>query len=86
MLVKTTSTVLTSKLNMFAPMIVDAVRSLAATPDGLYNMCGIIDIKWNQGGYVQKSFLVKGTAFKKIFSCAGFEQTAKGSTSSRSFY
>ncbi len=83
MLLKTCSTALNSKLiashqDLFAPMIVDAVRSLAAHgPDGLDDLRGMIGIKKIPGGDVRQSFLVKGVAFKKTFSYAGFEQMTK---------
>jgi T-complex protein 1 subunit eta len=83
MLLKTCSTALNSKLiashqDLFAPMIVDAVRSLAAHgPDGLDDLKGMIGIKKISGGDVRSSFLVKGVAFKKTFSYAGFEQMTK---------
>ena len=83
MLLKTCSTALNSKLiashqDLFAPMIVDAVRSLAAHgPDGLDDLKGMIGIKKIPGGDVRSSFLVKGVAFKKTFSYAGFEQMTK---------
>jgi len=78
MLLRTASTALNSKLiashqDLFAPMIVDAVRSLAAEgPDGLDDLRGMIGIKKIPGGDVRQSFLVKGVAFKKTFSYAGF--------------
>jgi len=72
-LVKCAETVLNSKLisshkNMFARMIVDAVNILDDDLDK--NMIGIKHIT---GGSVGASFLVKGVAFKKTFSYAGFE-------------
>lgn len=82
MLLKTCSTALNSKLiashqDLFAPMIVDAVKSLGADPDGLDDLRGMIGIKKIPGGDVRSSFLVKGVAFKKTFSYAGFEQMTK---------
>mmetsp|Transcript_21321 Transcript_21321/g.51544 ORF Transcript_21321/g.51544 Transcript_21321/m.51544 type:complete len:596 (+) Transcript_21321:112-1899(+) len=83
MLLKTASTALNSKLiathqDLFAPMIVDAVRSLAAVSnDDLDDLRGMISIKKIPGGDVRQSFLVKGVAFKKTFSYAGFEQMTK---------
>eukprot|EP00804_Cyclotella_cryptica_P010887 CCRYP_008789-RA/>CCRYP_008789-RA protein AED:0.08 eAED:0.08 QI:191/1/0.5/1/1/1/2/0/592 len=82
MLLKTASTALNSKLiashqDLFAPMIVDAVTSLASHPDGLDDLRGMIAIKKIPGGDVRQSFLVKGVAFKKTFSYAGFEQMTK---------
>ena len=82
MLLKTASTALNSKLiashqDLFAPMIVDAVTSLSSHPDGLDDLKGMIAIKKIPGGDVRQSFLVKGVAFKKTFSYAGFEQMTK---------
>lgn len=82
MLLKTASTALNSKLisshqDLFAPMIVDAVKSLSADADGLDNLRDMIGIKKIPGGDVRQSFLVKGVAFKKTFSYAGFEQMTK---------
>ena len=83
MLLKTASTALNSKLiashqDLFAPMIVDAVQSLASEgADGLDDLRGMIGIKKIPGGDVRQSFLVKGVAFKKTFSYAGFEQMTK---------
>jgi len=82
MLLKTASTALNSKLiashqDLFAPMIVDAVKSLSADEDGLDDLRGMIGIKKIPGGDVRSSFLVKGVAFKKTFSYAGFEQMTK---------
>lgn len=50
MLLKTASTALNSKLiashqDLFAPMIVDAVKSLSADVDGLDDLRGMIGIK-----------------------------------------
>jgi len=82
MLLKTASTALNSKLiathqDLFAPMIVDAVKSLSMESDGLDDLRGMIGIKKIPGGDVRQSFLVKGVAFKKTFSYAGFEQMTK---------
>ncbi|KAL9186972.1 hypothetical protein ACHAXT_010692 [Thalassiosira profunda] len=82
MLLRTASTALNSKLiashqDLFAPMIVDAVKSLSAAADGLDDLRGMIGIKKIPGGDVRQSFLVKGVAFKKTFSYAGFEQMTK---------
>ena len=57
---------------MFAEMIVEAVNTL--DEDLPLNMIGI---KHVTGGSVGASFLVKGVAFKKTFSYAGFEQQPK---------
>lgn len=85
MLLKTASTALNSKLiashqDLFAPMIVDAVKSLSQEADGLDDLRGMIAIKKIPGGDVRQSFLVKGVAFKKTFSYAGFEQMTKNFT------
>jgi len=81
MLLKTASTALNSKLisnhiDLFAPMVVDAVQSLheGGSLDDLMNL---IAIKQIPGGDVRQSFLVNGVAFKKTFSYAGFEQMNK---------
>lgn len=55
MLLKTASTALNSKLiathqDLFAPMIVDAVKSLSADADGLDDLRGMIGIKKIPGG------------------------------------
>jgi len=77
MLEKCAGTSLNSKLisahkDFFSPMIVDAVSSL----DGQMDL-SLIGIKKVAGGSVTDSFLVKGVAFKKTFSYAGFEQMKK---------
>ena len=77
LLEKCASTALNSKLiaqyqGFFAPMIVDAVETLDAGQD-LAN----IGVKKVGGGSVTESFLVKGVAFKRTFSYAGFEQQPK---------
>ena len=81
MLLKTASTALNSKLisshkDLFSPMIVDAVKALddAGSIDDMQNL---VAIKKIPGGDVRQSFLVKGVAFKKTFSYAGFEQMTK---------
>jgi len=53
-------------------MIVDAVETLDAGQD-LAN----IGVKKVGGGSVTESFLVRGVAFKRTFSYAGFEQQPK---------
>ena len=78
LLEKCASTTLNSKLiarqkGMFAPMIVDAVTSL----DPEYCDIKLIGIKKVTGGSVTESQLIKGVAFKKTFSYAGFEQQPK---------
>merc|ERR1719287_26130 len=82
MLVRTAATALNSKLiashqDLFAPMVMEAVKSLAAVPGGLDDLRGMIGIKKIPGGDVRQSFLVRGVAFKKTFSYAGFEQMTK---------
>lgn len=71
------ATALNSKLicrnkDFFAPMCVDAVELL----DKDLNL-KMIGIKKVTGGSVTNSCLVKGVAFKKTFSYAGFEQQPK---------
>eukprot|EP00499_Haloplacidia_sp_CaronLabIsolate_P008815 CAMPEP_0196780522 /NCGR_PEP_ID=MMETSP1104-20130614/7940_1 /TAXON_ID=33652 /ORGANISM="Cafeteria sp., Strain Caron Lab Isolate" /LENGTH=583 /DNA_ID=CAMNT_0042150733 /DNA_START=38 /DNA_END=1789 /DNA_ORIENTATION=- len=56
----------------FAPMVVDAVTTLEDDLD-----LGMIGVKKVTGGSVTDSFLVRGVAFKKTFSYAGFEQQPK---------
>ena len=53
-------------------MVVDAVESLNQDLD-----ISMIGIKKVPGGSVTDSFLVRGVAFKKTFSYAGFEQQPK---------
>mmetsp|Transcript_11837 Transcript_11837/g.17068 ORF Transcript_11837/g.17068 Transcript_11837/m.17068 type:complete len:576 (-) Transcript_11837:74-1801(-) len=77
MLLKCASTALNSKLisshqDLFAPMIVEAVRSLDRDAD-----LDLVAVKKVPGGDVRQSFLVRGVAFKKTFSYAGFEQMKK---------
>jgi len=78
LLVKCASTALNSKLiggltrKFFAEMIVDAVMTLDKDLD-----LSLIGIKKVPGGSMQDSMLVKGVAFKKTFSYAGFEQQPK---------
>lgn len=55
--------------DFFAPMIVDAVECLGASLD-----LSLIGIKKVPGGSVTECMLVKGVAFKRTFSYAGFEQ------------
>jgi len=83
MLIKCASTSLNSKLiaghqDLFSPMIVEAVKSLDAAGNGaLDEIRTLIAIKKIPGGDVRSSFLVRGVAFKKTFSYAGFEQMTK---------
>lgn len=77
MLERVAGTALNSKLicanrSFFAPMIVDAVTILDNDLDTSF-----VGIKKVPGGSVTESFLVKGVAFKKTFSYAGFEQQPK---------
>jgi len=77
LLEKCASTALNSKLiaqyqGFFSPMIVDAIESL----DGGLDV-SMIGVKKVSGGSVTESFLVKGVAFKRTFSYAGFEQQPK---------
>jgi len=78
MLLKCASTALNSKLiathqDLFAPMVVEAVTSLDPNDVDL----DLVAVKKIPGGDVRQSFLVKGVAFKKTFSYAGFEQMVK---------
>jgi T-complex protein 1 subunit eta len=77
-LVKCAGTALNSKLiasqkGLFAPMVVEAVSSL----DKPLLDIKMVGVKKVPGGSVTDSFLVKGVAFKKTFSYAGFEQQPK---------
>lgn len=77
MLEKVAGTALNSKLirshrEYFAPMIVDSVCLL----DGDLDL-GLIGIKKVPGGSVTDSTLIRGVAFEKTFSYAGFEQQPK---------
>merc|ERR1711881_591858 len=56
----------------FGPMVVDAIQSLDEDMD--LRMVGMAKIP---GGSVTECHLVKGVAFKKTFSYAGFEQQPK---------
>ena len=75
---KCASTAMSSKLihsqkPFFSNMVVDAVQSL--DQDDLDE--ALIGIKKVPGGGMQDSLLVRGVAFKKTFSYAGFEQQPK---------
>lgn len=77
MLEKVAGTALNSKLirshrEYFAPMIVDSVCMLDNDLD-----LGLIGIKKVAGGSVTDSVLIRGVAFEKTFSYAGFEQQPK---------
>jgi len=80
-LLKCASTALNSKLvashqDLFAPMVVTAVKSLGK--EHLNELQQHVGIKKIPGGDVRSSFLVQeGVAFKKTFSYAGFEQMTK---------
>merc|ERR1712176_542430 len=56
----------------FSSMIVDAVQSLDESLD--LDMIGMAKVP---GGSTTESQLIKGVAFKKTFSYAGFEQQPK---------
>merc|ERR1719457_164711 len=77
MLEKCAMTAMNSKLisghkEFFGPMVVDAVQSL--DEDMNLNMIGMAKVP---GGSVTECKLIKGVAFKKTFSYAGFEQRPK---------
>jgi T-complex protein 1 subunit eta len=77
MFIKCAETTLNSKLisgykTFFAEMVTEAVMSLGAGMP-----LHMIGIKKVTGGAVTDSMLVKGVAFKKTFSYAGFEQQPK---------
>lgn len=77
MLEKCAATSMNSKLigshkSFFAPMVVDAVLFLDNTLD-----LELVGIKKQAGGSMEDSTLVKGVAFEKCFSYAGFEQQPK---------
>lgn len=62
----------------FSEMVVDAVLMLhRALPDKGPVDESMIGVKKVVGGGIEDSFLVNGTAFKKTFSYAGFEQQPK---------
>lgn len=78
LLLKCASTAMSSKLihsqkPFFSKMVVDAVLTL--DQDDLDE--SLIGIKKIPGGGMEDSVLVKGVAFKKTFSYAGFEQQPK---------
>jgi T-complex protein 1 subunit eta len=77
LLIRCAATSLNSKLiahqkMFFAPIIVDAVMSL--DEDLSLDMIGVKKVA---GGTLEDSKLIKGVAFKKTFSYAGFEQQPK---------
>merc|ERR1719487_1474132 len=77
MLERCAGTALNSKLvsghkDFFAPMVVDAIDCLDDDCD-----MQLVGVKKVPGGSVTDSFMVKGVAFKKTFSYAGFEQQPK---------
>ncbi|KAG5182588.1 chaperonin Cpn60/TCP-1 family [Tribonema minus] len=67
------SKLIASQRGLFAPMIVEAVSLL----DARLADVKMVGIKKVPGGSVTDSFLVRGVAFKKTFSYAGFEQQPK---------
>ncbi|GAA5937366.1 chaperonin-containing T-complex subunit CCT7 [Sporobolomyces koalae] len=78
LLLKCASTSMSSKLihsskPFFSEMVVDAVLTL----DPASLDASLIGIKKVPGGGMEESLLVKGVAFKKTFSYAGFEQQPK---------
>ena len=81
LLIKCAKTSMNSKLiggerDFFGPMVVDAVLATEAA-DLRENLIGIKKVT---GGTMRDSFLVRGVAFKKTFSYAGFEQQPKSFT------
>ncbi|TXT08920.1 hypothetical protein VHUM_02394 [Vanrija humicola] len=81
LLLKCASTSMSSKLihsqmPFFSNMVVDAVLSL--DQDDLDE--SLIGVKKVPGGGMQDSLLIRGVAFKKTFSYAGFEQQPKSFT------
>jgi len=84
-LLKCASTALNSKLiathlDLFGPMVVDAVLNLSSIQNNqyLHEMRKWIGIHKVPGGDVRQSFFLKdGVAFSKTFSYAGFEQMTK---------
>ncbi|XP_059471733.1 T-complex protein 1 subunit eta [Neocloeon triangulifer] len=77
LLIKCAATALSSKLvsqqkGFFSTLVVDAVMYL----DELLPL-DMIGIKKVQGGALEESLLVRGVAFKKTFSYAGFEMQPK---------
>lgn len=80
MLERVAGTALNSKLisrhkDFFIPMVVDAIECLDNDLD-----ISMVGKKKVPGGSVTDSFMVKGVAFKKTFSYAGFEQQPKNFT------
>ncbi|GAA6050035.1 hypothetical protein JCM3770_001926 [Rhodotorula araucariae] len=78
LLLKCASTAMSSKLihsskPFFSRMVVDAVQTL----DPAVLDPSLIGIKKVPGGGMEESLLVRGVAFKKTFSYAGFEQQPK---------
>ncbi|TNY19958.1 chaperonin Cpn60/TCP-1 family [Rhodotorula diobovata] len=78
LLLKCASTAMSSKLihsskPFFSRMVVDAVQTL----DPAVLDPALIGIKKVPGGGMEESLLVRGVAFKKTFSYAGFEQQPK---------
>jgi len=80
MLIQCGATALNSKLiagqkEFFSELVVDTVLALDESLD-----MKMIGLKKVPGGNVKDSFMVKGVAFKKTFSYAGFEQQPKSFT------
>lgn len=78
MLIRCAETALNSKLlntykSHFSELVVQAVETLETN---LFEK-ELIGIKMVTGGSITESFLVRGVAFKKTFSYAGFEQQPK---------
>lgn len=83
MLERVAGTALNSKLisrhkAFFAPIVVDAIECLDNDLD-----ISMIGKKRVPGGSVGDSFMIKGVAFKKTFSYAGFEQQPKSFTNAK---
>lgn len=77
LLEKCAKTSMNSKLisryqDFFAPLVVDCIACLDEDMD-----LKLVGMKKVPGGSVTESFLVKGVAFKRTFSYAGFEQQPK---------
>jgi len=66
------SKLISSYQDFFAPLVVDCISCLDEDMD-----LKLVGMKKVPGGSVTESFLVKGVAFKRTFSYAGFEQQPK---------
>lgn len=74
MLIRCAQTALNSKLlNSYKVYFADLVVSAVETLDSNLLDKDLIGIKLVTGGSITESMLVKGVAFKKTFSYAGFE-------------